>query len=46
MSTETAFDRHEDIAELAGAGVRYSHPGGGRRVFMRVVTDEVLEAMA
>lgn len=44
--TEAAFDRHEDIAELLEQMYGTPTPEEGRRVFMRVVTDEVMEAMA
>ena len=44
--TEAAFDRHEDIADLLEAAHGTPTPEEGRRVFMRMVTEEVLEAMA
>jgi len=44
--TEEAFDRHPDIAELLEEVHGTPTPEQGRRVFMRVVTDEVLQAMA
>lgn len=44
--TEAAFDRHEDIADLLETAHGTPTPEEGRRVFMRMVTDEVLEAMA
>ena len=40
--TEEAFDRHPDIAELLEEVHGTPTPEQGRRVFMRVVTDEVL----
>lgn len=44
--TESAFERHEDIVELMQEVHGTPTPEAGRRVFMRMVTDEVLEAMA
>lgn len=44
--TEAAYDRHEDIVELLEQVHGTPTPEPGRRVFMRVVTDEVLAAMA
>lgn len=44
--TEAAFDRHEDIADLLEAAHGTPTPEPGRKVFMRMVTDEVLAAMA
>ena len=44
--TESAYERHPDIAELLEQAHGTPTPEEGRRVFMRVVTDEVLAAMA
>lgn len=44
--TESAFDRHEDIVELMEEVHGTPTPEPGRKVFMRMVTDEVLAAMA
>lgn len=44
--TESAYERHPDIAELLEQVHGTPTPEEGRRVFMRVVTDEVLAAMA
>ena len=44
--TENAYERHPDIAELMEQAHGTPTPEEGRRVFMRVVTDEVLAAMA
>ena len=44
--TESAYERHPDIAELMEQAHGTPTPEEGRRVFMRVVTDEVLAAMA
>lgn len=44
--TEAAFDRHEDIVDLLEAAHGTPTPEQGRKVFMRMVTDEVLDAMA
>ena len=44
--TESAYERHPDIAELMEQVHGTPTPEEGRRVFMRVVTDEVLAAMA
>ena len=44
--TESAYERHPDIAELLEQSHGTPTPEEGRRVFMRVVTDEVLAAMA
>ena len=44
--TENAYERHPDIAELLEQAHGTPTPEEGRRVFMRVVTDEVLAAMA
>lgn len=44
--TEAAFERHDDIAELMEEVHGTPTPEAGRKVFMRMVTDEVLDAMA
>ena len=44
--TASAYERHPDIAELLEQAYGTPTPEAGRRVFMRVVTDEVLAAMA
>lgn len=44
--TEKAFDRHEDLVELLEEVHGSPTPEPGRKVFMRMVTDEVLAAMA
>ncbi|MBM7051264.1 RNA methyltransferase [Rothia sp. ZJ1223] len=44
--TESAFDRHDDIVELMEEVHGTPTPEQGRKVFMRMVTDEVLDAMA
>lgn len=44
--TERAFDRHPDIADLLEEVHSSPTPQPGRKVFMRMVTDEVLAAMA
>lgn len=44
--TEAAFERHDDIAELMEEVHGTPTPETGRKVFMRMVTDEVLDAMA
>lgn len=44
--TERAFDRHPDIADLLEEVHGSPTPEPGRKVFMRMVTDEVLAAMA
>lgn len=44
--TERAFDRHPDIADLLEEVHGSPTPQLGRKVFMRMVTDEVLTAMA
>lgn len=44
--TERAFDRHRDIAELLEKVHGTPTPEQGRKVFMRMVTEEVLEAMS
>lgn len=44
--TEAAFDRHEDVVDLLEAVYGTATPEPGRKVFMRMVTEEVLNAMA
>ncbi|MDO4898634.1 MAG: RNA methyltransferase [Rothia sp. (in: high G+C Gram-positive bacteria)] len=44
--TEKAFDRHPDIVDLLEEAHGSPTPEPGRKVFMRMVTDEVLAAMA
>ncbi len=44
--TESAFDRHDDVVDLMEAAHGTPTPEAGRKVFMRMVTDEVLVAMA
>ncbi|MFW0181340.1 TrmH family RNA methyltransferase [Rothia sp. P5766] len=44
--TERAFDRHQDIAQLMEEVHGTPTPQPGRKVFMRMVTDPVLAAMA
>lgn len=44
--TESAFDRHDDVVDLMEAAHGTPTPEAGRKVFMRMVTDEVLAAMA
>lgn len=44
--TESALERHDDIADLLEEAYGTPTPEPGRKVFMRMVTDEVLAAMA